>query len=88
MVYLQDLHNGFSRLMADSEQELRRYVKSQKIPMSWIQYPKTWYVHCDVTESAEQRIKKDASVKKVTPDEMSALLAQWKENREARHELR
>jgi hypothetical protein len=78
MVYLQDLHNEFSRLMADSEQELRRYAKSQKIPMSWIQYPGTWYVHCDVTGSAEQRIKKDPGVKKATPDEMNALSAQWK----------
>jgi hypothetical protein len=68
MIYLQDLHNGFSRLMADSERELRQYAKSQKIPMSWVQYPRTWHVHIDITGSVEQRIKKDASVKKVTSD--------------------
>lgn len=77
MIYLQDLHNGFSRLMADSERELRAYAKLQKIPMSWIQYPQTWHVHIDITGTAEQKIKKDARVKKLSLEEANELLARW-----------
>ena len=56
----------FSHLMADSEEELRAYARSIKLPMTWIQYPGTPQVHFDVTGRILQRIMADDRVPKMS----------------------